>query len=260
MWSEEGTRAKRGTRGGSLLHVGGDVAGADGVDLDVVLAPLVAEGLCELSECAFRRRVRGHGEAPLEREERAEIDDLPAAKGHHVATCRLAEQPRRLEVDVQHLHPHHRQSPATHTHHTRHDTHVVPVLLWKIDAGGTTLDAGAVDEDVDMPVHFLEGTVEYELDGVEVGEVARHVLAAGDDAFDGGGVVVAGDEAEACTGLGEGDCAGQSDATGCACDEDVGVPEGEELRRWDVWCSVGSHSVGKSEGREGRRVRGEGAE
>ena len=52
-------------------HVGGDVAGGDPVHLDVVLAPLVAEGLGQLAERTLRGRVGWHGETALEGRERA---------------------------------------------------------------------------------------------------------------------------------------------------------------------------------------------
>ena len=47
-------------------HVSGDVAGGDPVYLDVVLAPLVAEGLGQLAERALRGCVRGHREPALQ--------------------------------------------------------------------------------------------------------------------------------------------------------------------------------------------------
>lgn len=125
------------------VHVGGDVSGADAVDLDVVRAPLVAEGLRELPKGALGGRIRRHSETALEAhpiatengdvcgghnddhggqtvsrrcggerqlvgtclegEQRAEVDDLAAAERHHVLPRGLREEPDGLEVHVQHL-------------------------------------------------------------------------------------------------------------------------------------------------------------
>lgn len=106
-------------------------------------------------------------------------------------------------------------------------THIVPVLLRKVDAGRTTLDAGTVDEDVDVPAHLFEGGVENVLDSVEVGEVACNVLGTWDAVDDGGRV--AGDETEVGTGLCKCDGTGLADSAGCSRDEDVSVCEGEKL-------------------------------
>jgi hypothetical protein len=68
-----------------------------------VLAPFVAERFGQLSDGAFGGGVGGDGEAALEGEEGAEVDDFAATEGDHVLTGRLAQQPHRCQVDIQNL-------------------------------------------------------------------------------------------------------------------------------------------------------------
>ena len=81
------------------VHVGGDVAGDDGVDVDVVGGPLVCEGLDELADAALCARVGGDGEAALVGEERGEEDDLAVAVGEHVGAGCAGEEECGGEVD-----------------------------------------------------------------------------------------------------------------------------------------------------------------
>ena len=98
----------------------------------------------------------------------------------------------------------------------RKETHIVPVRLGELDGRGSPLDAGAVDEDVDLAAHGVERLLEEALDALEVGEVALDGLdgAAGGGDGDGGFVVGgagAADEADVRACLGEGDSAGCAD-------------------------------------------------
>jgi hypothetical protein len=52
--------------------------------------------LGELPESALGCGVRRNGEAALEGQERAVVDDLAPLEGHHVLPCGLAEKPARL--------------------------------------------------------------------------------------------------------------------------------------------------------------------
>jgi hypothetical protein len=54
----------------------------------------------------------------------------------------------------------------------RNTTHVVPVLLWEVDARRAALDAGAVDEHMDLAAGGRERAVEEGAHAGEVGEVA----------------------------------------------------------------------------------------
>ena len=67
------------------------------------MAPFVAERFGELAEGALGGGVGGDGEAALEGEEGAKVDDLASAEGHHVSAGSLAEEPDGLEVDVENL-------------------------------------------------------------------------------------------------------------------------------------------------------------
>jgi hypothetical protein len=68
-----------------------------------MLAPLVAKGLGELGEGAFRSGIRRDSESTLEGKQRTDIDDLSAAKGDHMSARFLGKQPRDLEIEVEDL-------------------------------------------------------------------------------------------------------------------------------------------------------------
>ena len=98
----------------------------------------------------------------------------------------------------------------------RKETHIVPVRLGELDGRGSPLDAGAVDEDVDLAAHGVERLLEEALDALEVGEVALDGLdGAAGGGEGGGGLVVGGagaaDEADVRACLCEGDSAGCAD-------------------------------------------------
>ena len=77
----------------------------------------------------------GEARAYLEREQRAEVDDLPSAARDHVLACGLREQPDGFEVDVNHL---------------------VPVFFRELFTLVSPLNPGAIDEYVDLPAHLRD--------------------------------------------------------------------------------------------------------
>ena len=82
-----------------LVHVRGDVAGDDGIDVDVVGGPLVCEGLDELSDAALCACIRGDGEAALESQEGGEENNLALAVREHMCACCTGEEECRGQVD-----------------------------------------------------------------------------------------------------------------------------------------------------------------
>ena len=70
-------------------HVGRDVPWADSVDLDVLLAPFVAEGLGQLSERALGGSVRGNGEPALH-VCRCKVQKDPGGEGNKRRYCQHA--------------------------------------------------------------------------------------------------------------------------------------------------------------------------
>ena len=82
-----------------LVHVRIDVAGDDGIDVDVVGGPLVCEGLDELSHTTLCARIGGDGEAALVGEEGGDEDNLSLAVGEHVCPCCAGKEECRGEVD-----------------------------------------------------------------------------------------------------------------------------------------------------------------
>ena len=87
----------------SHSHIGGDIARANAVNLNVVLAPLIAQGFRELTQRAFGCRVRWNGETALEGEEGAKVNDLSLTPWNHVATGLLRKEPDGFEIDIQNL-------------------------------------------------------------------------------------------------------------------------------------------------------------
>lgn len=74
------------------------------VHLDTMLAPLVTEGLCELSDCAFGCGVRRNSQTSLKREQRSKVDDLSWGFSREIVrACCLRKQPDGFEVDVDDL-------------------------------------------------------------------------------------------------------------------------------------------------------------
>jgi hypothetical protein len=71
--------------------------------LNVVLTPLVAEGLCELTHRSFGGSIGRNGQSTLECKEGAKVDDFTPTKGYHVASCGLGQKPYRFEIHVEDL-------------------------------------------------------------------------------------------------------------------------------------------------------------
>src|SRR5664279_1741488 len=65
------------------VHLGSHVSRRDGVDVDAVARPFVAQRLRELRDGTLACGVRGDGEATLEAQQRREIDDLAGAASDH---------------------------------------------------------------------------------------------------------------------------------------------------------------------------------
>jgi len=85
---------------------GGEVAGSDGVDLDVLGSPLVGQGLGELGYAAFRGCVGGDSDAALEAEEAGDVDDFAGFfVGDEVSGDELGELEDAGEVDLEDLLP-----------------------------------------------------------------------------------------------------------------------------------------------------------
>jgi len=66
-------------------HVCSDVTWTYTIDLDVVLAPFIAQRFGQLPKCSFCRGVRRDCEATLKGHERAKVDYLSSAQRDHVA-------------------------------------------------------------------------------------------------------------------------------------------------------------------------------
>ena len=100
-------------------------------------------------------------------------------------------------------------------------THIIPITLTKLDSGSPSLDAGAIDQHMDLAAHGFERFVENTLDRIEVANVAFDNLhragSVGGGGGGGGGECLEGvdrvevgragtlDEADVGTGFGEGD-------------------------------------------------------
>jgi len=116
-----------------------------------VRRPFIGEDLGHPRDAVFGRRVGGHADAALERQQRGDVDHRAR---HVLRQQRLAEglagEEQRLEV---------------HVHH------VVPVGFGIIDRVGPADDPGIVDEDRDAhPVEHVPG-------GHRVGEIEHQALA-----------------------------------------------------------------------------------
>jgi hypothetical protein len=78
------------------IHICGDVTGTDTVHLHIVLAPLVAEGFCQLTQSTFGCGVCRDGDAALESKKRAKVYDLSSTERDHVPARSLREKPYRF--------------------------------------------------------------------------------------------------------------------------------------------------------------------
>lgn len=86
-----------------LVHVRLDVAWGDGVDVDALAGPLVAQGLGQLCHPTFGTRVRRYGQAALEGHEAGDVDDgaaVGARPAEHVRPEIAAQREDRRQVDL----------------------------------------------------------------------------------------------------------------------------------------------------------------
>jgi len=84
-------------------HISSDIAWTNAVNLNVVLAPLIAQGFCKLTKGALGSGVGGNGDATLEGEEGAKVDNLSSPPWNHVAAGGLRKEPDGFQIDVQNL-------------------------------------------------------------------------------------------------------------------------------------------------------------
>ena len=187
---------------------GGEVAGRDGVDLDVAARPLVGEGFGELGNSAFAGGVCGNADAALEAEERGNVDDFAwCVAGDHVAADELAELEDRGEVDLQDLLP-----------------GVERVVLGLVAED----HAGVVYQDVDA-AEFGDDFGEEARCGVGGGQVCLEscgVAADGCRGFSGGAAIAM--TRDGCAGLGEASGDSGTESGGCSRDESDFAVEAKE--------------------------------
>ena len=147
---------------------GGDVAGANAVALDVVLAVLGGDVLGQHLQAALGCGVGRDGLTAQLAHHGADVDDLAAALLDHVGDDSLGDDEGGVQVNVDDL----AELGGGHVAH-----------------GDALDDAGVVDQDVDM-AHFLRDLLDESVDGVLVGDVAD--IAVGVDAglFVGGQALV----------------------------------------------------------------------
>jgi hypothetical protein len=74
-------------------HIGGDIARTNPVNLNVVLAPLIAQGFCKLAQGAFGCGVGRNCETTLEGKEGTKVYDFPLPPRNHVAASGLRKEP-----------------------------------------------------------------------------------------------------------------------------------------------------------------------
>ena len=138
------------------VHLGGHVAGSDGVYVDAPASPLVAQGLGQQGDAPLGGGVGGDGEAAEEGLHGGDVDDLAISLLQHLPARQLAQLKGGGEVDLQ---------------------HGVPVLHGELLAGVAALDAGAVDQDVDLAAQQLQGAGESGPQALPVSQVGGHAVA-----------------------------------------------------------------------------------
>ncbi len=117
------------------VHLGGDVAGSDGVDGDALRRPFRRHRPGQHLDTALRRRVGGDGGPRQFAGQRTDVDDLAVAARHH--------PPRRLASDDEGRGEVHLDHPA-------------PVGGLELEDRLAELDAGVVDQDVDRDAGRVE--------------------------------------------------------------------------------------------------------
>ena len=127
-----------GDDGADIVGVGVDVfafgfdgTGGDGVDVDVVAAHFAGEGACEAEDGAFGGDVVDELFDADPDGDGADVDDFAGAAGDHVGEGELAEVHEAFDVD---------------------GLHAVPVGFGGFEEEAAGVDAGVVDEGVDVAV------------------------------------------------------------------------------------------------------------
>lgn len=188
----------------AFIHIGGDVAWCDCVDLHVVLCPFVGKCLRQLTKSTFGSCVCGDGYSTLEGQERGKVDDLPSTFGNHMATRRLAQGPTRRKVRLD---------------------NIAPILFGKVYRWRSSLDPRTIDQDVDFPTHDFQGFIERFAGGRGVRQIGHNdftfpfaVFRANSISSSGVRGIIALDQTDVGTSLSKGDGTGGTDASGSASD------------------------------------------
>lgn len=233
---KKGRREK--TSKAACLHVSGDIPRADAVYLDIVLAPFVGQSLGKLAKSAFGGGICRDGETTLEGEKRAYVDDLAAAEGNHVLACSLGQDPADLEVNANNLSGMIEWGEAGR----RRRTCIVPVGFRERYRGMATLDARAIDENVDIATHRVKSTGEKTANLVHVRQIA--VQDSCRNTTSGNPIISpfvfdtisrrTVDKTDIGASLCERQGTRSTDAAGRACDENVAAAEVEERRGWQA--------------------------
>ncbi len=85
------------------LHVSGDESGGEGINLNVVFGPFVAQSLGQLADASLRGGVWGNLLSADEGVQRGDIDDFTLPFGDHVFPSRLTDKEQRFQVHIHEL-------------------------------------------------------------------------------------------------------------------------------------------------------------
>src|SRR6202035_5603409 len=111
-------------------HVGGDIAGTNGVDRDSLARVFPREGFCEAYVARFRGSVIGLAYLALLTVDGGDIDDPAEAAHAHPLDHRAGHVEKRIQIDVDDL---------------------VPLLQRHVVEHGVAGDPRIIDEDIDRP-------------------------------------------------------------------------------------------------------------
>lgn len=85
------------------LHIRGDKARRQGIHVDIMLAPFVAQRLGQLADAALARRIGCDAFAADEAVQRCDVDYLAPPPRDHVFGCRLAHEKEGFQVHIDDL-------------------------------------------------------------------------------------------------------------------------------------------------------------
>ncbi len=111
------------------VEIGIHIARGDGVDIDALAGPLVAQRFGQSCDSMFARGIGWYGNAALDRQQRGYVDNLPTALLHHLASKNLAKEKYGSEIYVD---------------------DGIPIFNAEINRWGATLHACVVDQDIDV--------------------------------------------------------------------------------------------------------------